>query len=262
MQLTDLLSQYNVPLTKAERSFFSGLDTSNSTHSGAYYEQQVKRLADTRQALQQLPDKKSSDRQSKSEKIKMLKDRLKMLKQMIPFMSASAAKSLKAELKQIAAQISSLKEGGSSSGGLFSSSATATASSGSSTDAAAASAAQVEATTADATTEAASEVVTESSDAAQQTEAGEASGEAKDKETSATGNSYLDQANQSKNESAANRAEKEELEKLQQLYQAVKNMLERKLQKPHDPATQAALQLQAYQDAAETMQSTAVSIRG
>jgi len=52
------------------------------------------------------------------------------------------------------------------------------------------------------------------------------------------------------------------LEKLKQLYQAVKNMLERKLQKPDDPATQAALQMQAYQAAAEVIRESGVSIKG
>jgi len=253
-----LLNQYNVPLSKAERALFSGLNTSGSTRSDAYYDQQVKRLADTRQALQRMPDKKTSDRQSTAEKIKMLKDRLKMLKQMIPFMSAAAAKSLKAELKQIAAQISSLKEAGAGSASPFGGTATTTTSPDNSTATATDSTAQTEA----AATETTPEAIPESSDPAQQTETGEESNEAKDKATGATGTSYLEQANQSKAESAANRAEQEELEKLHQLYQSVKNILERKLQKPHDPATQAALQLQAYQDAAETMQSTAVSIRG
>ncbi len=255
MELMSLLNQYNVPLSKAERALFSGLNTSSSTRSDAYYDQQVKRLADARQALQRMPDKQSSDRQSKAEKIKMLKDRLKMLKQMIPFMSAAAAKSLKAELKQIAAQIGALKEAGTSSATPFGGTAATTASPDNSTATATDSATQVEATA----TEANPEVVTESSATAQQTATGEESNEAKDK---ANGTSYLEQANQSKAESAAHRAEQEELERLHQLYQSVKNMLERKLQKPHDPATQAALQLQAYQDAAESMPSTAVSIRG
>lgn len=258
MELMSLLNQYNVPLSKAERALFSGLNTSSSTRSDAYYDQQVKRLADARQALQRMPDKQSSDRQSKAEKIKMLKDRLKMLKQMIPFMSAAAAKSLKAELKQIAAQIGALKEAGTSSATPFGGTAITTASPDNSTATTSDSAAQAEATA----TEANAEVVTESSATAQQTATGEESNEAKDKPTGVTGTSYLEQANQSKAESAAHRAEQEELERLHQLYQSVKNMLERKLQKPHDPATQAALQLQAYQEAAETMQGTAVSIRG
>lgn len=261
MELTSLLKQYNVPLTSSERSLVSGLKSSstNSTRTEDYYEQQLKRLADAREVLKQLPDKNTSDRQRRSEKAKILKERLRMLKQMIPFMSASAAKSLKAELRQIAAQIAALGDSG-GSGGLSSGSgaeaaATSSATSGTATD----SATQAEA----ATVEATAEVAVESSDTEQQSEADGESAEAKDEDTAATENSALEQANQSKSESAADRAEKEELEKLKQLYQAVKNMLERKLQNPHDPATDASLQMQAYQAASETlMSSRAVSVKG
>jgi excinuclease UvrABC ATPase subunit len=258
MELSSLFTKYNVPLSKAERALFSDLKSGGTSRSDEYYEQQIKRLAETREALKQLPDKKRSDRQSRSEKAKMLKERLKMLKQMIPFMSASAAKSLKSELKQIAAQIASLSDSN-GSGGL---------SSGSGPEAAATSSATVNATTDSATqaeaatAEVATEAAVESSDTEQQSEKDGEPAEAKDKDATATENSALEQANQSKSESAADRAEKEELEKLKQLYQAVKNMLERKLQKPDDPATQAALQMQAYQAAAEVIRESGVSIKG
>ena len=42
------------------------------------------------------------------EKAGMLKDRLKLLRQMIPYLSPSAAKSLRTEMKQIASQLASL----------------------------------------------------------------------------------------------------------------------------------------------------------
>lgn len=249
MELMSLLNRYNVPLSKTERAFFKGIDRTGSSQTDAHYEQQIKRLADAREALKQMPDKKTSDRQSKAEKIKMLKERLKMLKQMIPFMSASAAKSLKAELKQIAAQIGALKDG---SGGL------ATAA-GTSIEAATAtgSAGQAEAATA----EAAAETAPDSSNT-QQPETGSETDEAKDKDSSDKGNSALERANQSKAENAADRADQEELEKLKQLFQSVKQMLERKLQKPNDPGTQAALQLQAYQAAAEAIREATVSLKG
>lgn len=246
-----LINQYNIPLTKAERAFFKDISSAGASRTDAYYEQQVKRLADTREALKQLPDKKTSDRQSKADKIKMLKDRLKMLKQMIPFMSASSAKSLKAELKQIAAQIGALKD---SSGGIGGSETLT----GSNTQ---------EPTTTDSTgeTEAAAAEATAETAAnsdAQQSESDSKTDETKTKDAADTGSNYLEQANQSKSESAADRADKEELEKLKQLFQSVKQMLERKLQKPNDPATQTALQIQAYQAAAETIQEASISTKG
>lgn len=262
MELTALLKQYNLPLTGTERALVNGLKSNSSSRPDGYYEQQLKQLADAREALKRLPDKKTSDRQKKSEKIKMLKDRLKMLKQMIPFMSPSAAKSLKAELKQIAAQIASLKDDSGSGGAVFSGSSDSAAGATVASSDAAGTAAEADA----AATEAG--VVTEAAEAssdtedAENTDAGEKTGEPKDTETANAANSYQEQANQSKAESAADRAEKEELEKLKQLYQAVKNMLERKLQRPDDPATQAALQIQAYHAASEIISSSAVSIKG
>lgn len=246
-----LLNQYNIPLTKAERAFFKGISSAGASRTDAYYEQHIKRLADTREALKQLPDKKTSDRQSKADKIKILKDRLKMLKQMIPFMSASSAKSLKAELKQIAAQIGALKDSSGGSGGTEvltvsnTQEPTATDSTG-----------ETEAVAAEATAEAA-----ESSDTEQPVTGSDAD-EAKGEAASDKGSNYLEQANQSKSESAADRADKEELEKLKQLFQSVKQMLERKLQKPNDPATQTALQMQAYQAAEEAIREAGVSIKG
>jgi len=251
MELMSLLNQYNVPLTKTERAFFKGIGSAGASRTDAYYEQQVKRLADTREALKQLPDKKTSDRQSKVEKIKMLKDRLRMLKQMIPFMSASSAKSLRAELKQIAAQIGALKD---SSGGIGGTEALTGSNTQVSTDTA--SSGKAEAAAAEATAEAA-----ESSDT-EQPGTGSDAGEAKNEASSDKGSNYLEQANQSKSESAADRADKEELEKLKQLFQSVKQMLERKLQKPNDPATQTALQMQAYQAAEEAIREAGVSIKG
>ena len=262
MELTALLKQYNLPLTSNERALVNGLKSNSSSRPDEYYEQQLKRLADAREALKRLPDKKTSDRQKKSEKIKMLKERLKMLKQMIPFMSPSAAKSLKAELKQIAAQIASLKDDGGSGGAQFSSGSDSAA--GSTVAATAAAGTSAEADTAAAEASAVSEAAetTLASSDAEGVEAAEEAGASKDTETTNAATSYQEQANQSKAESAANRAEKEELEKLKQLYQAVKNMLERKLQRPDDPGTQAALQIQAYQAASEILSSSAVSVKG
>ena len=262
MELIAMLKQYNLPLTSTERALVNGLKSGSSSRPDGYYEQQLKRLADAREALKRLPDKKSSDRQSKSEKAKMLKDRLKMLKQMFPFMSPAAAKSLKAERQQIAAQIASRKDDGGSGGAVFSSGSDSAAGATVASSDAAGTAAEADAAAIEVS------VVTEAAEAgsdtedAENTDAGEKTGEPKDTEAAGTADNYLQQANQSKAESAADRAEKEELEKLKQLYQTVKNMLERKLQRPDDPGTQAALQIQAYQAASEVISSSAVSVKG
>lgn len=264
MQLSALLNSYNIPLTKAERSFFAGLSTDGSRRSDAYYEQQVKQLAETKEALRQLPDQKSSERQNRTEKMKMLKERLKMLKQMIPFMSASAAKALKAELQQIAAQIGALKDGsgGSPLGALSDATAAPAAAMETSGDMSAPVSGD---TTAGGVTEDAepvSDTTVESGDQGGKAEADEASDTSKNTEEAAKDTSALDQAKQNSAESAADRAEKEELDKLKQLYEAVKQALERKLQKPDDPVTQAALQLQAYQEAAATLAGGSISVAG
>lgn len=113
MELSAIINHYNVPLTRAERTLVSSLKSGSTSRTDDYSEQQLENLADSRALLKSLPDRKNTDQQNKAEKIRMLKERLKMLKQMIPFMSPSAAKALKAELKQIASQMASLKaEGG------------------------------------------------------------------------------------------------------------------------------------------------------
>ena len=115
MELSAITKEYDVPLTRSERNLVSQLPTGTSSVSEDRYKQLMKTLADDRVAVAQLPDRQMSERQRRSEKAAMLKERLKMLRQMMPFLSASAAKSLKSEMKQIAAQIASLS-GGSSAG--------------------------------------------------------------------------------------------------------------------------------------------------
>lgn len=116
MELSAITKEYNVPLTRSERKLVSQLPTDPSATSADRYRQQMKTLADTRAAVAHLPDRQASERQRRSEKAAILKERLKMLRQMMPFLSPSAAKSLKSEMRQIAAQIASLS-GGSGAGG-------------------------------------------------------------------------------------------------------------------------------------------------
>lgn len=116
MELSAITKEYDVPLTRSERKLVSQLPTDMSISSEDRYRQQIKALADARAVVTQLPDKQASERQRRAEKAAILKERLKILRQMIPFLSPSAAKSLKSEMRQIAAQIASLS-GGSGAGG-------------------------------------------------------------------------------------------------------------------------------------------------
>lgn len=107
MEMSVIVKEYNVPLTRAENNLVGHLSGAASDVT----EQRMKTLAAARDVLKQLPDRQSSERSRRMEKAAMLKERLKMLKQMLPFLSPSAAKSLKSEMKQIAGQIASLSGG-------------------------------------------------------------------------------------------------------------------------------------------------------
>lgn len=111
MELSAITKEYNVPLTRSERNLLLQLPASTSALSEDRYTQQLKALAEARTVVTQLPDRQTSERQRRMEKAAMLKERLKILRQMIPFLSPSGAKSLKTEMKQIAAQIASLGGG-------------------------------------------------------------------------------------------------------------------------------------------------------
>jgi hypothetical protein len=112
MELSTIVKEYNIPLTRSESRLVALLPSGQTAESPERYDQRMKALAGARDVLKQLPDKQTSERRSRMEKAAMLKERLKMLRQMIPFLSPSAAKSLKSEMKQIAAQIASLSGGG------------------------------------------------------------------------------------------------------------------------------------------------------
>lgn len=121
MELSAVINKYDLPLTRAERNLVARLPASASALSEDQYDRRMKELQIARDVLSRLPDRQTSERRSKMEKAAMLKERLKMLRQMIPFMSSSAAKSLKSEMKQIAAQLASLEtESGGGGGGMMS----------------------------------------------------------------------------------------------------------------------------------------------
>lgn len=118
MELSAIIKANNLTLTRPESDLVARLSPGISAGAGDLYDQRMKALAAARDLLKQLPDRKTLERQRNMEKAAMLKDRLKMLRQMIPFMSPSAVKSLNAEMKQIAAQLASLAgESGGGSGG-------------------------------------------------------------------------------------------------------------------------------------------------
>ena len=260
MQLAALLQSIGVPLNAPEAKLIGNLNQNLTKSAQERYEKQLKTIADQRTLIQQMPDQKSVDRQKRAEKAKMLKERLQMLKQMIPFMSASAAKSLKAELRQIAAEISALANSG-SKGELTTGNtglttiATATSAATESVDSASV---QAEADSPEAVEASASEE--DSTEPQSETDQKENSNENSDAEDAK--NKILEQVANNATENANNRKEKEDLEKLQQLLQSVKSLLERKLKQRNAPAHHASSHMQAYQEAAIMFSQTAVSIQG
>ena len=135
MELSAITKESDVLLTRSERKLLSQLPAVTTALSGDRYKQQMKILADTRTVITQLPDRRGSERQRRMEKAAMLKERLKVLRQMMPFLSPSAAKSLKSEMKQISAQIASLDGGtGTGASAAMPTSETATAETGSETE--------------------------------------------------------------------------------------------------------------------------------
>lgn len=107
MELSAVVKEYNLSLTRSESKLVDRMSGGIPEQT----EQRLKALAEARDVLKQLPDRQTSERRSRMEKVAMLKERLKMLRQMLPFLSPSAAKSLKSEMKQIAGQIASLNAG-------------------------------------------------------------------------------------------------------------------------------------------------------
>ena len=108
MELPAIVKKYDLLLSRIERNPVARLSAGTSVPSDDQYEQRMKELTAARELLAQLPDRQTTERQRRMEKAQMLKDRLKILRQMIPFLSPSAARSLKAEMKQIASQLASL----------------------------------------------------------------------------------------------------------------------------------------------------------
>ncbi|MDD2272890.1 MAG: hypothetical protein PHP95_06310 [Desulfuromonadaceae bacterium] len=233
MELSSILKQYNVPFTKAERDLANVLKSADTSRTDEYYEQQMKRLADARATLKSFPDKKTSDRQNKTEKASMLKERLKMLKQMIPFMSPSALKNLKAELKQIASQLASLKAEGGSSVTVSSDVATTT---------------EPQVTVADAAVSEDAPIRAGADSGSDPEEQEQSTADSSPQSNSFDTNTQ--QAAKTKEVHDQDRALKETVEDLKRLYRTVRAMVQRKLHQAGDkggPVADLPPQMQAYQ---------------
>jgi hypothetical protein len=126
MELSAIINERNLPLTRHESDLVTRLSSGISAASGELYDQRMKTLAAAREVLEQLPDRKTMARQDSMEKAGMLKERLKLLHQLLQFMSPASVKSLKAEMKQIASQLSSLSDEtvGGNAGAIFAAAAT------------------------------------------------------------------------------------------------------------------------------------------
>jgi hypothetical protein len=209
MELSVIVKEYNVPLTRTEGNLVSQLGTGASALSEDRYKQQMKGLAAAREVVKQLPNRQTSERQSKMARAAMLKERLKILRQMIPFLSPSAAKSLKAEMQQIAAQIAAL--GGGSGGG---------------------SGGSMKATEmpAEESFETGSEAKTPQDAAVQPTETAREAGEAGRERPEASDGTAQGHTSKSSNSATDDRQLKEAVEELKSLYKAVMAALKRKQQ--------------------------------
>ncbi len=207
MELSAITKEYNVPLTRSERNLLSQLPATASTISDDRYKQQMKTLADTRAVVSQLPDRQASERQRRMEKAAMLKERLKMLRQMIPFFSPSAAKSLKSEMKQISAQIASLSGGSGAGGGAGAAVPTA----------------EADAATPESVSETASKV-----DAVPSSETAEVDDGTQQKEQAASDNTLERPGVKNAVDNSQDRQFKEAVEELKNLYKAVLEALKRK----------------------------------
>ncbi len=104
------------PATAQSGSAGSAVQTGASTASSALTERQMKDLIASQEMAKQLPDRKTTERQARLEKIQRLRDRLKLLRQMMAFLSPKSMKSLAAEIKQIASQLATLGDGGGGGG--------------------------------------------------------------------------------------------------------------------------------------------------
>jgi len=68
MELSRIAQQYAPALNREERGLVTALPEASTALAAERYEQQMKALTDARELLKQLPDKKSAERQDKSEK--------------------------------------------------------------------------------------------------------------------------------------------------------------------------------------------------
>lgn len=240
MELSAIVKEYNVPLTRSERNLVSQLDTGASATSEDRYKQQMKELASAREIAKQLPDRQTSERQSKMARAAMLKERLKMLRQMIPFLSPSAAKSLKAEMQQIAAQVASLGGGGSGGTGSVVAATAETPSAESS--------------------ESGNKVESPQDTAAQSDGTPQGADEAQQEQPASSGGSAQGHTQKSSADTTDDRQLNETVEELKSLYKAVMAALKRKQQAGRGGGQQADLSptLRAYAATPDSTESIAV----
>jgi hypothetical protein len=108
MNLLAIANECNLPMTRSERSLTAVITADVPVRSEANFRKQMADLAEARDALARIPDNRTTERQRKLEKAAMLKERLKMLRQMIPFLKSSSVKALMVEMKQIASELAGL----------------------------------------------------------------------------------------------------------------------------------------------------------
>ena len=124
MNLSAIAKESDLSLTRSESTLTGAITAPVSADDEERYRLKMRQLARARDALKQMPDKQSMQRQQQADKVQILKQRLTILRQSVPFLSPAAARALMAEMKQIAAQLRSLHIG--SADGTTSASAGAT----------------------------------------------------------------------------------------------------------------------------------------
>jgi hypothetical protein len=231
MQLSAVFSKYNVPLTKAESNLIGNL----SGETPELSDKSLKELAAARDVLKQMPDRQTSERRSRMGKAAMLKERLKMLRQMLHFLSPAAAKSLKSEMKQIAGEIASLNGGNGGNGNSMTVMDTPNA-----------------AATGAKQTETIEEPLAASEEDQGKSENNPVNQEAAGKELSGQ------QPNSNKEANAEERALKETISELKSLFKTVLEALKRKQKTAHN--VQDAAPLRAYASLPESGGSLTISV--
>ncbi|NVN89823.1 MAG: hypothetical protein HXX11_04400 [Desulfuromonadales bacterium] len=241
MNLSTIVNEFNLPLTRPERNLVSRIDGGTSALPEDRYEKLFKELAAAREVSAQLPDRQTMERQNRMEKAGRLKERLKMLRQMIPFLSPSAAKALKAEMKQIAAQLASLESEGGGTGS-----------------------AMISMEEASVTAQKTGNPTGNELDAEQPRETEQGSEGAQQEQLTFPENALFGRAAKTGNSSLEDRQLRESIEELKKLYNTVLAALKRKLRLDHDHdqghLPQQAPRLQVYTAWPDITTSVAIKV--